>query len=415
MTTVFFNIGQLMTLAPMRDRKGRETLTEQDLGLMSKAWMVVDKQGCVVELGSGQQPAADRAVDLRSCLVMPGLVDVHSHLLFAGFRATEFVDKSFGRSYQDIAAGGGGITATVYPTRAASDEQLMSILRRHSSWFLQQGVTSLEVKSGYGLDVVQELRQLRLYQALRSELPINLSVTALPLHATMPGELDRRSYVESIIRDFLPQVAAAGLADDVDAFIEDGYFTLEDGRDFFLAAQEHGLGLRVHADEFTRQGGACLAAQLGALSADHLQHASREDAEAMGAAGVVAVLLPGTSLYSKIPFTSGRMFREAGCRVAIASDFNPGSCYLYKLRQLISLAMVHSGLNAYEAMAAATVSAAHAVKKFRGAGTLSVGSTADFVVLPFASWQEMLADFGQSEVRSVWTKGMKRWEAVSSL
>ncbi len=413
---VIQNIGQLISMQPLRDGDWPKSMIEKHLGSLNQAWLAIEN-GQVTGLGCGKAPAADQSVDAAGALILPGLVDVHTHPLFAGDRAHEFVRRSHGDSYQDIAAAGGGIRATLLASRTASDEMLQQQTLSRLRQMLARGVTAVEVKSGYGLSVAEELRHLHIYQHVQSQIPLALSVTALALHALPPEEKDQNIFVNKMQKDFLPALAklqAAGdvVVDSVDAFIEEGYFTLSEGERFFKAAQALGFDLRVHADEFSHSGGAGLAAKLGAASADHLQFASRADAEAMAASQTVAVLLPGTSLYTKLPFTQGRMFLEAGCRVAVATDFNPGSCALRNLPQMLSLAAIHSGLTAEEALVGGTIAAAASIKRFQNKGYLAVGADADFNIFPFSNWQQFMADFGQTQPLQTFIAGRQVFSSV---
>lgn len=399
-------------MGPLATRLKPNNVEAQDLGRLSNAWLAV-KDGKVVSVGQGDPPAAYTAcctwqrIDARRQVVLPGLIDAHTHPLFAGSRAHEFAKRLAGATYQAIAAQGGGIQSTVRATRAASDEELLTLTRQRLQDMLDLGVTTIEVKSGYGLSVAEELRHLRLLTSLKRQLPQHLSITCLALHA-VPLEYEQLAdYVDVCTRELLPVIADEGLADWIDAFVETGYFSTTDLTDYVRRARELGLGLRLHADEFSNAGAAQAAADWGAKSADHLQYADSAGIESMAAADVTAILLPGTSLYTKIPFTSARPFVKAGVPVAIATDFNPGSCVIDNLAMMASVGAIHCGLNLAQAIAAVTYTAAYSLDLHRSKGALSPGYDADFFISPLSSIEEWLADFGRTPPSRVFIAGQQ--------
>lgn len=412
-TILIEGAAEIVTLAPLARQRKLTRIVPDDLGRLTKGWLLVD-DGRVAATGSGRYggPAADRRVDAGGGLVLPGLVDAHTHPIFAGSRAREFALRADGATYQEIAAQGGGIRATMRATREASDEELARLLDRRLARALALGVTTLEAKSGYGLSVPEELRLLELLAAAKARTPQTLSVTCLALHAASPEHEDLKSYADAVAHELLPTVAKRRLADWVDAFIEAGYFSVADVEPVAARAKELGLGLRLHADEFSDAGAAAAAARWGAAAADHLQFASDAGIEAMAGAGTLAVLLPGTSLYTKLPFADARRFADRGVGVAVATDFNPGSCRLDNLAMMAGLAAVQAGLRAAEAIAAVTYVAAASLRLEDRKGALVEGHDADFLVYDLASVDEWLADFGRTPPREVWVKGRKAfWRA----
>jgi imidazolonepropionase len=296
-TIAIVNIGQLITLAgPPRPRVGAEM---RELGLIEDAALLIEDGriaavGTYAELRSRIAPDAT-VVDAEGRCVTPGFVDAHTHLVFAGNRAAEFEQRIAGESYQQIAASGGGILSTVKQTRAATEDELLKVARKHRDWMLRSGTTTIEGKSGYGLDHASELKILRVLNRLNAEGPARIVPTLLAAHAIPPEFADhRKEYVRWIAEELLPEVAAAGLARYCDVFCDDHAFTVEESRTVLTAARRHGLGLRVHAEQFRPGTGAALAAELGAATADHLETVNEEVLSQLRVAGVQPVLLPGS-------------------------------------------------------------------------------------------------------------------------
>lgn len=403
MTLLVHDIGCLATLAPLAASRRVTRIRAQDLGIVRHAWLAA-KDGRIQATGSGPVPASYRdypSVDAQGGLVMPGMIDCHTHAIYAGSRASEFTARLAGATYQEIAARGGGIASTRAATRQASDAELLASLKARLDRMLALGITTVEVKTGYGLSVPDELRLLRLLKQFKARQ--HLEITCLALHASSPEHPDLASYVDACVRELLPTVAREGLAHWVDAFIEAGYFSVKDVEPYARAARALGLGLRLHADEFSDAGAAAAAADWGATSADHLQWAHGEGIRKMAAKGVVAVLLPGTSLYTRLPFTQGRTFADAGVPVAVATDFNPGSCRLDNLAMLAAVAAVQGGLTPAEAIAGVTFVAAAALTLETRKGALVPGFDADLLVYDLPDLDEWLADFGRTPPRHVMT------------
>ncbi len=321
--------------------------------------------------------AAD--IDCHGRAVIPGFVDAHTHLVFAGDRADEFAMKMGGASYAEVAAAGGGILSTVAATRAATEDDLFDTAALRVRRMIASGTTTVEIKSGYGLNLQTELRLLRVARRLGEELPVTVRTTFLGAHA-VPVEYqdDRDGYVDLVIEEMLP--AAAPLADYCDVFVEKGAFSVEEARRLLQAAHSHGLPARVHAEQLTRSGGAALAAEVGAASADHLDHVTAEDADILAAAGVVAVLVPGASYAMRSPQAPGPMLLDHGAVVALATDCNPGTSYFESFGPVISLAVVQMGLSPEQAIHAATRGGALALG-LEDHGVIAPGSVGDLVVL----------------------------------
>ncbi|MGH9281773.1 MAG: imidazolonepropionase, partial [Acidimicrobiales bacterium] len=333
------------------------------------------------DLPADQRDAVVR-IDAGGRLVTPGLVDCHTHLVFAGNRAGEFEQRLAGASYEDIARRGGGILATVRATRAASDEELLDTAAGRLRHLAASGVTTVEVKSGYGLDLPTELRLLRVARRLVGHAGVRVRTTYLALHAVPPELRDRPdAYVDEVVGTMLPAVAAERLADAVDVFCETVAFTVEQCDRVLGVARQLGLAVKVHADQLTDGGGAALAARHRALSADHLEHASPEGVQALAAAGTVAVLLPGAALVlGETTAPPVAALRAAGVPTAVATDANPGTSPLLSLPLAMHLACLRFGLTPAEALAGATVHAAAALGLAGEAGVLVPGARADLVV-----------------------------------
>ena len=320
--------------------------------------------------------------DAGGALVIPGLVDCHTHLAFAGWRADEFEQRIRGRTYLDIARGGGGIARTVKLTREASETALTERADGFLREMLSLGVTTVECKSGYGLDRDNELKLLKVYRALAVSQPVRLVPTFLGAH-TVPSEWcdDRAGYVALLVEQLIPKIGKEGLARFCDVFVEDSAFSLDEARQIFAAAIKAGLRPKLHADQLTSGGGAELAAEVGAVSADHLEFASGDGIAAMARAGVVAVSLPLASLYLGQAPMPARKFIEAGVTVAVATDFNPGAAPSYHLPLALTLACTTQRMTPAEALKGGTIYAARAVGLESQIGSLEAGKAADLALL----------------------------------
>jgi imidazolonepropionase len=342
--------------------------------------------------------------DCEGGTVIPGFVDAHTHVVFAGDRSGEFARRLAGESYADIAAEGGGILATVAATRDADEEELFRSAAARVRRMITTGTTTIEIKSGYGLDLETELRLLAVARRLGDELPITVKTTFLGAHS-VPHEFvgDRDGYIDLIIDEMLP--AAAPLADFCDVFVEEGVFEVEEARRILTRAAELGLGARIHAEQLGRTGGALLAAELGAISADHLDHVNEDDARALAESGVAAVLAPGASYTLRSPQAPGPMLLEAGCTVALATDCNPGTSYFESMAPIVSLATVQMGLTFEQALTAATLGGARSLG-MEDRGMIATGARADLAVLEAPSAAHLAYRPGADLVRQVFREGI---------
>ena len=347
-------------------------------------------------------------IDARGCIVLPGFVDAHTHLVFAGNRLDDFEARARGETYEQIAKRGGGIQTTVRATRAASEDELCALAKRRASWFLRNGTIMVEAKSGYGLTLEDELKILRVIQRVGKETPLETVPTFLGAHA-VPAEFreDRAGYISLIIEEMLPRIARERLAEYCDIFCERDYFDVEDVRRILTAAKQHGLKLRMHVDQLTNGGGAKLAAELGATTADHLERTAADGISALAKANIQPVLLPGSvyALGSK-KYPDARAMIDAGLAVIVATDFNPGSSPSPSMPMMLSLAVTQMRMSPTEAVTAATVNAAASLNRMDEIGSLEVGKLANFAICDCEDYRELAYWFGGSLVRHVFVRGV---------
>ncbi|WP_420634683.1 imidazolonepropionase [Candidatus Palauibacter sp.] len=358
---------------------------QDDIGLIHGAALVW-QDGVVRWTGPASalpaEYAEEPAWDAGGRLVIPGLVDAHTHLAFGGWRAGEFSDRIRGRSYLEVAADGGGIASTVRATRALDEETLVERSRRFLSEMVSLGVTTVEAKSGYGLDLETELRLLRVYRRLDEIGPARVVATCLAAHVIPPEwKADRSGYVDLIVAEILPEVASQGLADFCDVFVEDSAFSADEARRILARARELGLEPKLHVDQLTGGTGAELAASVGATSADHLECVSEAGIRALADAGVVAVTLPIATLYLDQTPPPARALIDDGVAVAVATDFNPGTAPSYHLPLAMALACTRQRMTPAEVLKGATRFAARAIGREGTAGSLEPGGAADFAVI----------------------------------
>jgi imidazolonepropionase len=363
----------LATLAP--ERTG--------VGLIADAALAVTNGRISFAGPMRELPAAACAreeIDLAGRLVTPGLIDCHTHIVFGGERDEEFALRLAGVDYADIARAGGGILATVRATRAAADETLFAAAAQRLRALMAEGITTVEIKSGYGLDVASELRLLRIARRLGQRLPLGVVTTALVAHA-VPPETDRAAHLAAMTGELIPQAVAERLADAVDGFCDRIAFSAAEIRAVFQVARRHGLPVKLHADQFADGGGAALAAEFDALSADHLEWTGAAGVAAMARAGTVAVLLPAAfhclREHNRPPVAA---LRRAGVPMALASDCNPGSAPVLSLLTVMNIGAVQFGLSAEETLAAVTREAARALGRLHDIGTVEVGKRADLAI-----------------------------------
>ncbi len=351
------------------------------------------------------QPAVQE-LDAGGRAVVPGFVDSHTHFVFGGFRADEFFWRAEGLPYMELHNRGGGIRKTVAATRASSLEELIAAGRARLETMLSLGITTVEGKSGYGLDRDTELRQLSAMKALNETSPVDIVSTYMGAHSIppeFPGDPD--GYIDKVIAEYLPEVAASGLAEFADIFCEKGVFGIETSRRYLAAAAGLGLKLKLHADEIVALGGAGLAAELGAVSADHLLKATPADLAAMAARGVVATCLPLTAFSLREPYADARFMIDTGGAVALASDLNPGSCYSQSVPLMFAIAVLQMRLTMAEALTALTLNGAAAVNRAERVGSIEIGKNGDFLILDAPSHAHLAYHTGMNIVRTTVKSG----------
>ncbi|MGA2547027.1 MAG: imidazolonepropionase [Rectinemataceae bacterium] len=375
-------IGELCTPLGASARKGgamRDVSRVADAAIVARDGIIAyagPRSGLDPDMVEGLSP-----IDARGMAVIPGFVDSHTHFIFAGYRSDEFLMRTGGASYMEIHRSGGGIIRSVEATRAAELEELARLGEARAWAMVQQGVTTVEAKSGYGLDRDTELRQLEAAHLVAERLPIDVVPTYMGLHSPGPEFENSSRYVDYAIAEVLPAVAAQGFARYADAFCEDGIFGVEDCRRFLTAAKGFGLGMKLHAEEIEWTGASALAAELGAASADHLLRATDDDFRLLAGAGVVATCLPLTSFCLGAGHAKARAMIDAGCALALATDLNPGSAASGSIPLAIAIAVIHMGLSVEETLTAFTLNGAAALGLAHETGSIEPGKRADFVLL----------------------------------
>ena len=397
---------ELVTLTgPKRPRFGAEL---SEVGIVRDGGMIV-RAGKIERVGPTEEIEKNVAdaeiVDAGGRVVMPGFVDAHTHLVFAGNRIDDFERRARGETYEQIAKAGGGIWSTVQKTRTASERDLLIQAKKHANWFLRCGTTTVEAKSGYGLTVEDELKILCVLRQLKQEVPLEIVSTFLGAHA-VPRELSPDEYLGVVIKEMLPRVTAEQLAEFCDVFCEHGYFDIDQSRKILTAAKEVGLSLRGHVDQLTNSGGAMLMAELGATTADHLEQTDEQGIAALRKGNVQPVLLPG-SVYAlgSSRYPRAREMIQAGLAVILATDFNPGSSPTPSMPMALSLACTQMKMSPAEAITASTVNAAYSVNRGDKIGSLEPGKLANFVIFDCEDHRELAYWFGMPQTHAVYVRG----------
>ena len=399
---VLRNISQLAT-CPADSR-------QQDAGLIDNAALVYENQQIVWVGGEQDMPAQyadDDSIDCQQRLVIPGLIDCHTHLCFGGWRGDEFEMRLQGRSYQEIAAAGGGIRSTVAATRSDTARQLKQKALLALEGMLDLGVTTVECKSGYGLERDAELKQLEVYRQLDAQQAVDLVPTFLGAHM-IPHEYkeQREEYIRLLCDVLIPEISEQELAQFCDVFVEEGAFSIAEARHILTTAKKAGLGLKVHADQLSSGGGAQLAAELGAVSAEHLEYADQQGIESLALAGTVAVSLPLASLYLRERYVAARQMLDSGVKVAVATDFNPGSAPSYHLPLAMTLACINQQMTPQEVLMGATTIAARAISAQHRIGSLLPGFMADITIIDTPTVNHWLYHFRANACVAVLKSGI---------
>ena len=407
------NASELVTCSGFTAKKGEEM---SDLKIIPDGAVVV-KEGVIEAVGTTRDILSELEktesdlsgfdiIDAKNRAVLPGFVDSHTHFVFGGFRAEEFSWRLRGDSYMEIMNRGGGIVNTVQATRKAAVEELVQSGIKRLDSMLSFGVTTVEGKSGYGLDCDTEIKQLEVMAHLNNIHYVDIAPTFLGAHAVPEAYKGKEdAFIEFIMSDVMPRVAERKLAEFCDIFCEKNVFSVAQSRRLLSKAKELGLKLKLHADEIVQTGGAELAAELEAISADHLLQASEEGIRQMAAAGVVATLLPATAFSLKEPYARGRYMIDSNCAVALATDFNPGSCFTESIPLIFALATLYMDITTEEAITALTINAAAAIDRADTIGSLDAGKHGDLAVLEYPSYKFIPYHIGISTVDKVVKKG----------
>ena len=402
------NASQLVTCSGFKARQGKAM---SDLHIIDDGAVVIEN-GVITAVGTTSEVLGKfdeskfNTINTMGKAVLPGFIDSHTHFVFAGYRAEEFSWRLRGESYMEIMNRGGGIVSTVRATREASREDLIESGRKRLDSMLSFGVTTVEGKSGYGLDEKTEIKQLEVMEALDKLHPVDIVRTFLGAHA-VPEDFKGREdkFIDYMADSVMPQIAHRNLAEFCDVFCEKGVFSLEQSKRLLLKAKELGFKLKIHADEISRLGGAELAAELGAVSADHLLHASDKGIAELAERGIVATLLPGTAFSLKEPYARGRYIIDQDCAVALATDCNPGSCFSESIPLIFVLATLYMDITIEEAVTALTINGAAAVDRADSIGSIDVGKTGDIIILEFPSYKYIPYHIGVSCVEKVIKNG----------
>jgi imidazolonepropionase len=403
------NASQVVTCSGFKAKHGKEM---SELHVIENGAVII-KEGMIQAVGKTDEVLKNidesnyMIIDAKGKAVLPGFVDSHTHFVFGGYRAEEFGWRLRGDSYMDIMKRGGGIVNTVEATRGASKEELINLSKKRLDSMLSFGVTTVEGKSGYGLDFDTEIKQLEVMEELEKNHPMDIVKTYLGAHA-VPKEYkgNEDAFIDDIIENVLPVVVERNLAEFCDVFCEKNVFSIEQSRKLLTSAKEMGMKLKLHADEIVRFGGSELAAELGAVSADHLLQASDEGIKAMAESGVVSTLLPCTAFSLKEEYARGRYMIDQNCAVALATDLNPGSCFTESIPLVFALAALYMNMTIEEAITSLTINGAAAVGRADKIGSIDVGKKGDLVILEFPSYEFIPYHIGVSTVEKVIKDGV---------
>lgn len=402
------NASQVVTCSGFEGKFGKDM---SNINVIENTSIVV-KDGIIKEIDNWDNIAKNynendfKVIDASNKAVLPGFVDSHTHFVFGGYRAEEFSWRLNGESYMDIMNKGGGIVNSVKGTREATEDELYESAKKRLDSMIHFGVTTVEGKSGYGLDCETELKQLRVMDRLQKDHPIDICKTFMGAHATPEEYKDRNEeYINFLLEEVLPKVAEEKLAEFCDVFCEEGVFSVEESRKILLKAKELGMKIKIHADEIVQLGGAELAAELEATSADHLLHASDQGIKAMAGKKVIATLLPTTAFCLKEPFARARIMIDNGAAVALGTDFNPGSGFTNSIPLMFALATIYMNMSIEEAINAMTINGAAAIGRAETIGSIDKGKKGDLVILEYPSYKFLPYNTGVNIVETVVKNG----------
>lgn len=410
MNLALINIKQLVTVAANGQRV-KTGLEMRNLGIIENAAVLINGD-TITWVGRMEDLAISRVketnvLDCHKNVVMPGFVDSHTHLVYSGSREEEFAVRCSGATYQEIASKGGGIISTVNHVRSSSKKELKNLARRWLDKMLRQGTTTVEIKSGYGLDARNEIKLLEAINELNNEEIITIVATFLGAHAVPPEYRENRiKYIDEVMNRMIPYVSSHKLATFCDVFCENGYFSINESQSILEQGKKYGMLSKIHADELTQNGGAELAARLKVVTADHLECVSDEGIKALASSDVIAVLLPGVSFFLNHRYAPGRRMIEAGVPVAIATDFNPGSCMCYSMPMMMTIACTQMHLTPEEVITASTLNAAAAVNLSDQLGSIEVGKKADIITPNIPNFKYLPYHFGENHVDKVIKNGV---------
>jgi imidazolonepropionase len=387
---LIYNASQILTM-------------KRGLGVLKNASVFIEK-GWIRKIGRIRFKKTSRLINAKGCVICPGFVDSHTHLVFGGSREDEFVQRVTGVTYEKIAKAGGGIVQTVKMTRQASEDALyMSAMKRLKN-LSKHGTTTVEIKSGYGLTVAEEMKTLRVIKRLKKDSKLDIVSTYL-VH-TIPVKMKRQDYIELVINRIIPSVAEKKLADFCDIFCDKIAFTKQESERVLKTARKYGLGLKIHADQFADTRGAYLAAKLKCVSADHLEHSTGGAIKALKKAGVVPTLLPGVTFFLQFAKKPDiKIYQKMRCHPAVASDFNPGSCMIYSMPKIVSLACIIYGMPVEDALLGATKYGAKALNLYDRIGSIEPGKQADLVVFNVDNYRKIPYYFGEDIIKCTIKKG----------
>ena len=404
---IIYNIGQLVTGKELSLKENESPM--ENIEVLENGYVAISGNE-IMAVGHGEVPSklikfTTKLVDAEGCVIVPGMIDSHTHLVHGGSRENEFLEKIQGVPYIEILEKGGGILSSVKATRELSEEELLDKAKKTLRTMLSFGVTTVESKSGYGLDSETELKQLRVNERLNHEQEIEIVSTFMGAHALPEEYKDKREeFIQKVI-DLLPVIKERNLAEFFDVFCEEGVFSNDESRKMYLEAQNHGFKLRIHADEIVNTKGAELAKELGMYSADHLMAISQEGIEALKSSKVIANLLPGTSFSLGKEYAPARKMIDNGIQVALSTDYNPGSCPTENLQLIMQIAALKLKMRPKEIFKAVTINAAKSIGREKRVGSIEEGKKADFVMFDAKNIEYILYHFGVNHTKKVYKNG----------